>query len=325
MILTRTPLRVSLFGGGSDLPGFYNTEPGRVISTTIDKYMYIALCKTAYEGIKVVYNEIETAQSLSDIKHSRVRETLDYFDINSHIEISSFCEIPTKGTGLGSSSTFTVGLINAVSRLKNIDLTKCDIAEDACHIEMYRCMEPIGKQDQYAAAYGGFNVFEFDRDGVKVIKPSISYITRKNLNDRLMMFYTGVTRNTSDILSVQSNNINYSHTRRMVDLSAQAEIALTEGSIEFIGEMLHEAWALKREFTPNTSNDFIDAYYSKALHAGAKGGKILGAGGGGYFLFYVPVEKQESVRQALSPLKEFKFNFEDTGTTVVYDESKPAF
>jgi len=323
MILTRTPLRVSLFGGGSDIPSYYEREPGRVLSFTIDKYMYIALCRTAFKGVKVVYNEVELADSVSSVKHSRVRECLRGFGISSHVEISSFCEIPTKGTGLGSSSTFTVGLINALSNLLNMPMGKYDIANLACLIEIESCKEPIGKQDQFAAAFGGANVFGFHKDGVLIVKPAVSNVIIERLNNNLMMFYTGLTRNTSDILSAQSKSkTNDSLLKRMVGMTIDAEIALELGNLDDIGEMLDEGWQLKRQLAYNVSNDFIDMHYKKAMQAGALGGKILGAGGGGYLLFYVPLDKQEAVRQSLSNLEEFKFKFEDTGTTVVYNESK---
>lgn len=325
MILTRTPLRVSLFGGGSDLPSYYSENIGKVLSFTIDKYMYIALCRTALQGIKVVYNEVEQAANLEDVKHSRVRECLRDFDVHSHIEISSFCEIPTKGTGLGSSSTFTVGLINALSELKGISLNKADIARNACFIEMQMCNEPIGKQDQYAAAYGGCNIFEFNpKDYVTAINPGFERATLTNLNNNLMMFYTGISRNASDILGIQSTstNSNILLLNTMVDMVDKAKNLLLKGDTDSIGAMLDEGWQLKKQLAYNVSNDLIDIQYKKAIQAGALGGKILGAGGGGYWLFYVPLERQEAVRKAMGNLQEFKFNFEDTGTTVVYNESK---
>jgi D-glycero-alpha-D-manno-heptose-7-phosphate kinase len=326
MILTRTPLRISLFGGGSDIPSYYMREPGRVLSFTIDKYMYIALCKTAHTGIKLVYHEIEIAASPELIAHTRVRECLAEFDINSHIEISSFCEIPTKGTGLGSSSTFTVGLINALSTLKGTPMGKGKIAELACSIEIDRCGEPIGKQDQYAATFGGMNIFGFHPDKTDIIKPRIDPQILVNLNSNLMMFYTGITRSASDILNKQTSSIsNDVLLRDMIDLTYQAETSLKAGFIDDIGDMLDKGWHLKRQLADNVSNEFIDSHYTKAINAGALGGKILGAGGGGYFLFYVPSHKHESVRHALSDLTEFKFNFENSGTTIVYNESKRTF
>ena len=325
MILTRTPLRISLFGGGSDIPSYYNHNVGRTLSLTIDKYMYIALCRTAYEGVKLVYNEVELAPTASSISHSRVRHCLEKFDTDSHVEISSFCEIPTKGTGLGSSSTFTVGLINALASLKGIAMNKYDIAELACHIEMDLCNEPIGKQDQYAASFGGLNCFRYRSDQVVPITPNVSARTINDLNDNLLMFYTGITRNASDILSKQSSNDNNTTLTKMVNIAIDAEIALEQNKLDTIGELLNESWQLKKQLADNVSNDFIDSHYKKAIDAGALGGKILGAGGGGFFLFYVPQKRRDHVRQALADLREFSFRFENSGTTVVYNESKRIF
>ena len=254
MILTRTPLRVSLFGGGSDLPSYCMHNQGGVLSTTIDKYMYIALCRTAHEGVKVVYNEIEQAKTLEEIKHSRVKHCLQYYQQNSHIEISSFCEIPTKGTGLGSSSTFTVGLINALenSIVKNTPIkSKIDIASLACDIEINMCGEPIGRQDQYAAAVGGLNILTFQRNNVIVTKANVDSITTNKLDKNLMMFYTGQSRNAADVLTEQSSTDNTKILQRMVDLVGHAHGALQECSVDDIGEYLNESWQLKKQLSSN--------------------------------------------------------------------------
>lgn len=326
MILVRTPLRISLFGGGSDLPSYYSENLGAVLSTTIDQYMYIALCKTSYKGVKVVYDQIEMSRTVDGIMHSRVREGLKRFGVHSNIEISSFAEIPTKGTGLGSSSTFTVGLVNGLAHLTDTSLSTHDIAEMACDIEINRCHEPIGKQDQYAAAFGGLNIIHFDAKGVSIVKPAFTGRTVDALDDNLLMFYTGITRNTSEILKPISENRSKKHTARMDKMVEQVSTAfsyLNVGDTDSVGSMLHDAWMLKREMGAGVTNDTIDAYYNTAIKNGALGGKLLGAGGGGFLLFYVPQSDQERVRQAMAKewdLKEFKFNFENTGTTIVYDE-----
>lgn len=323
MILTRTPLRISLFGGGSDIPSFYKKAMGAVLSTSINKYMYIALCNTVYDGIKLVYNEIEQTKKINDIKHLRVRECLKYFNISSNIEISSFCEIPTKGTGLGSSSTFTVGLINALASLNNTRLNKRDIAELACDIEISKCKEPIGKQDQYAAAFGGLNLIGFSNKETIVSHTNLPESTISKLDNNLLMFYTGIKRPASDILISQSKNKERDRiTGRLVEMVFQAHKILQSGDVDSVGLLLDESWKLKRQLSYNTSSESIDAIYSRAIKAGALGGKVLGAGGGGYLLFYVPTENQESVYRELNDLKSFNFNFENTGTTVVYNESK---
>lgn len=326
MILTRTPLRVSFFGGGSDIPSYYLHSPGAVLSTTINKYMYIALCKTAYDGVKLVYNDIETVKDINQIKHSRVRESLKRFDITSNIEISSFCEIPTKGTGLGSSSTFTVGLISALKALKGQQHLTNKIADMACDIEINACGEPIGKQDQYAAAIGGLNIFKFSSNGVDFKPCSIDSKDVDKLDNNLMLFYTGVSRSASDQLKQQQENKNKNIIlSQMVDQVEKAHNFLKRSDLDSFGSLLHDAWHLKKQLSYNTSSDKIDFYYDKAIKAGALGGKILGAGGGGYLLFYVPRDRQDDVAHALYDLMTFNFNLEFTGTRVVYNEAESIF
>lgn len=323
MILTRTPLRVSFFGGGSDIPSYYLRSPGAVLSTTINKYMYIALCKTAYDGVKLVYNDIETVKDINQIKHSRVRECLKKFKITSNIEISSYCEIPTKGTGLGSSSTFTVGLISALKAVNGDMHLPYKIAEIACDIEMNACGEPIGKQDQYAAAIGGLNVFRFSPEEVHIKQCAIKEADLLKLDNNLMLFYTGVSRSASELLARQQENKNKNIIiDRMVDQVDIAYKLLKYSDLDSFGSLLHEAWHLKKQLSYNTSSDLIDSYYDKAIKAGALGGKILGAGGGGYLLFYVPQDRQLAVAAALDDLMTFNFNFDFTGTQVVYNETK---
>lgn len=326
MILTRTPLRVSLFGGGSDLPSYCNENTGHVLSTSIDKYMYIAMCKTAYPGIKVVYNDIELVDKLEDIKHSRVREALRYFKVDNHIEISSYCEIPTKGTGLGSSSSFTVGLLNALEHtVMDGHLNKFDLARLASDIEINTLGEPIGRQDQYAAAVGGFNVLTFNGDKVEVRPVGLNQTFLRKLEKNLLMFYTGQTRDASSVLAEQSTKDNKVLLDRMSTMALEAEKRLQAGQIDDVGAMLHEAWELKKQLAGGVSNYFIDLFYNKAMKNGALGGKILGAGGGGYLLFYVQPEVKSHLRYCLEDLQEVQFKFEDSGTTVVYNESKRTF
>lgn len=318
MILVKTPLRISFFGGGSDIPSYYESYGGEVLSTTIDQYMYTALCKTSMDGIKVVYNDIEVAKNIESIKHDRVRECLRYFGVNNHVEISSFAEIPTKGTGLGSSSTFTVGLINALCKLTGWDFGKYEVAELASYIEIDACGEKIGKQDQYAASFGGLNHIEFSKDNTIVTPANVPNFVLHDLNDRLMMFYTGVTRSASDIISKQTSTL--AHAGLMFQMVVMAKYGLNHlkhHQLDDFGNLLNDAWLMKRQLSDGVSNPQFDQYYEDAMNAGALGGKILGAGGGGFFLFYVPPDRQDAVRQAL-PLKEFKFRFENKGSQVVY-------
>lgn len=317
MILVKTPLRISFFGGGSDIPSFYENFGGEVLSTSIDQYMYTALCKTSIEGVKVVYNEIEVAKSLEDIKHDRVRECLKYFNINSHVEISSFAEIPTKGTGLGSSSTFTVGLIKALDRLLKWNMNKYEVAELASYIEIEACGEKIGKQDQYAASFGGMNHIEFSAEDTVVTPVNIPNYTLSDLNNRLMMFYTGVTRSAANILAKQSES-DPAAMFKMVVMAKYGIHFLKHQQLDDFGNLLNDAWMIKKTLADSISNPEFDQIYEDAKSAGAIGGKILGAGGGGFFLFYVPEGKQQAVRDKLNHLKEFKFRFEDKGSQVVY-------
>lgn len=320
MILVKTPLRVSFFGGGSDIPSYYESFGGEVLSTTIDQYMYTAVCKTSIDGFKVVYNDIEVSKTVDDIKHDRVRECLRYFNIDSHVEISSFAEVPTKGTGLGSSSTYTVGLINALAKLNSWKMNKFEVAELACYIEIEACGEKIGKQDQYAASFGGLNHYTFSKEETIVTPVNIPNYTLYDLNDRLMMFYTGVTRNASDILAKQSAD-SWDKARSMFQMVTMAKYGidyLKHDQLDSFGSLLNDAWNIKKQMSEGISNPTFDQIYEDAISAGALGGKILGAGGGGFFMFYVPYQSQEAVRQKLSHLKEFRFRFEDKGSQVVY-------
>lgn len=320
MILVKTPLRISFFGGGSDIPSYYENFGGEVLSTSIDQYMYTAVCKTAIDGFKVVYNDIEIAKTVDEIKHDRVRECLKYFNIERHIEISSFAEIPTKGTGLGSSSTYTVGLINALAKLNGWKMNKFEVAELACYIEIEACGEKIGKQDQYAASFGGMNHIEFNAEETTVTPVNVPNYTLHDLNNNLMMFYTGVTRSAADILAKQSAD-SWDKAHLMFQMVAMARYGISylkQNNIDAFGSLLNDAWSIKKQMSDGISNPAFDQIYEDAISAGALGGKILGAGGGGFFLFYVPQNSQSSVRDKLSHLKEFKFRFEDKGSQLVY-------
>lgn len=321
MILVKVPLRVSFFGGSSDIPSFYNTNEGMVLSTTIDQYMYIAACRTSIKGIKAVYNEIEVVQDVNQLKHDRIRNALKVFDINSNIEIASFSQIPTKGTGLGSSSSFTVGLIDALSTFSNnFSLNRYDVAELACDIEINMCGDPIGKQDQYAAAFGGFNTITFNKDEVLVTPVYVTGDLVSKLNDNLLMFYTGIRRDAAKVLGAQQKNNNDGSIKQMVQMAKDGYKLLKKGNIDDFGALLDHAWKLKRSLSSEVSNNFIDETYSEFLKQGALGGKVLGAGGGGYMLFYVPDNAKPQVRESAQKLglEEFKFNFSSTGSAVTY-------
>lgn len=318
MIVTKTPLRVSFFGGGSDIPQFYESRPGLVISTTINKYIQIAANRCEPQHVRVVYSELEQADNVEDIKHTRAKAVLKRFQIHSGIEIASFSDITTKGSGLGSSSTYTVGLINALYNLKVLGYTRRDLAEMACAVELYDLKEPIGKQDQYAAAYGGFNAIRFDSSDVEVTSVSLSHSTLSTLNDNLMCFSTGMTREASSVLAQQVKNLSeasaFAGTVRLVNMAEDALKYLASGRLNDFGALLHDAWMEKKKLAAGISNPHIDSMYEHARYAGALGGKLLGAGGGGYMLLYVPAADQSRVKLAMRDFKQFHFKFIDQGS-----------
>lgn len=320
MILVKTPLRICFFGGGSDLPHYYADKQGLCLSTTIDKYMYVTVCETSVKGVKVVYNEVEHAVSVSAIKHDRIREGLRYYGLSTGLEVSSYAQIPTKGTGLGSSSTFTVGLVNALNHLVGNPVNRRDLAEQAFDIEFNRCKEYLGKQDQYAAAFGGFNSLYFDSKGVTVKPVNMSQYEINTLNSNLLMYYTGITRSASNILKNYEAEKKEDPLDRMVEIGHQAIEALNRRDFDKFGMFLDETWREKRKISQGISSPDLDSKYSYAIECGALGGKILGAGGGGYFLFYVPVERQKKFRALMKDtgMTEFRFNFSDEGSKVVY-------
>jgi len=319
MIVSKTPLRVCFFGGGSDLPNYYSNKTGICLSTTIDKYMYVTACKTFVKGFKIVYSEIENVDSYDDIKHDRIRESLKMFNITGGLDISSYAQIPTKGTGLGSSSTFTVSLLNALSTLKGKQMSRHDLAETAFDVEFNKCSEYLGKQDQYAAAFGGFNAFHFSADGVRVEPVNISSERIAGLNNNLLMYYTGITRSASIILRNYDDGESSASMDKMVELGHQALDFIIKNKYDDFGALLHETWQVKKKLASGVSNTTLDDYYETALKSGALGGKILGAGGGGYFLFYVPEQQQNSFKEKmkLTGMQEFNFKFSDEGSKIV--------
>jgi D-glycero-alpha-D-manno-heptose-7-phosphate kinase len=323
MIVTKTPLRISFFGGGSDIPEFYEKHEGIVISTAINSYIYIAAHECVAPHLKVIYSQLELEHDLEQIKHDRVREVLRYFDIKSNIEIASFSNIPTKGTGLGSSSTFTVGLIKAVLEMRDWGSSPHYIAELASLIEIEKCGEPIGKQDQYAAAYGGFRIYRFFKDGKTLAIPP-QYFTNhesiQKLQNNLLCFNTGIVRPASSVLTEQveklKTNVNFENTKKIVHMAYDAWDLLKKDKIDDFGALLHESWLIKKQLSSNITNSYIDEMYDKAIKAGALGGKILGAGGGGYLLVYAPQERHQSVIEAMKGYPRFDFKFEPEGSKV---------
>jgi len=324
MIISRTPLRMSFVGGGSDLPSFYMKHGGAVLSTTIDKYIYINVNKKFDNGIRIAYSKTEEVESIHNIEHKLVKATMELLEISGGIEITSIADIPSKGTGLGSSSSFTIGLLNALNAYKGNFSSSEFLGEQSCKIEIDICGEPIGKQDQYAAAFGGFNLIEFNKNGEVLVKPIITKKeTLLEIEQNLIVFYTGLTRNASSILKEQNDRIQNDDQKvtnllKMVDLTYVLYNEIQNNNTKVFGEILHENWELKKELSNGISNTFIDDCYNAAINSGALGGKILGAGAGGFLLFYVEKNKQKSVINSLSNLKQINFSFENNGSQIIY-------
>ena len=332
MIISKTPFRMSFVGGGSDMPEFYGENEGAVLSTSIDKYMYIAIHKKFDGQIRLSYSQTEEVLHASQIKHPIVKETLKLMGVSGGLEISSMADIPSAGTGLGSSSSYTVGLLNALNAFRNQYVSKEYLAKTACEIEILKCGDRIGKQDQYAAAYGGLNLIKFLTDGSVVVEPVIvPPAVKMHLENSLLMFYTGVSRKASTILNEQSNNITNSKSvstlRAMVSLVHVMKKELEAGKLDHFGSILHENWLLKKDLAVGVSNDFIDAAYEAAINAGALGGKLMGAGSGGFLLFYAPKYAHKKISQALSPMRRVRFNFESAGSQIIFfqPEDEEAF
>lgn len=322
MIIARAPFRVSFCGGGSDIASFYEKNGGCVISTSIDKYMYITIHPTfRKKGIVLKYSKIESVCITDEIDHKIFKQCLNDFNL-SGVEISSVADVPA-GTGLGSSSTFTVGLRHALYAYTDRYVSKEQLAGEACEVEIDRLREPIGKQDQYAAAYGGLNYIVFNRDGTVSVEPIVmrkdSY---RKIEDNLMMFYTGDTRSASVILKEQSKNISGGDKEKamikMCEITKKLKVELEKNNVNYLGRALHENWLIKRTLANSISNPDIDEWYEIAIKNGATGGKLLGAGGGGFLLFYVPKNKQKQVREALGMLDEIRFGFDWQGSTIIY-------
>ncbi|RKW37102.1 MAG: GHMP kinase [Lachnospiraceae bacterium] len=321
MIITKTPFRVSFCGGGSDMANFYEKYGGCVLSTSINKYCYISIHPYFNEKQTLLkYSENELVDEIDQIKHSIFRQVLKDMHIHG-VEITSTADIPG-GTGLGSSSTFTVGLLNTLSCYKGKFVSKDKLAKLACEVEIEKLGNPIGKQDQYGAALGGLNYIKFNQDGSVSHEPILMEgKTYKKLQKNLLMFYTGTTRSANTILAEQTKNITSEdkakNLLKMCGLAKDMKVALENNDISSFGKILDEGWQLKKELASGIANPAIDEAYKIAMKNGALGGKLLGAGGGGFLLFYCEEEKQEQLKKALG-LRELDFTFERDGTSVIY-------
>jgi D-glycero-alpha-D-manno-heptose-7-phosphate kinase len=318
MIGIRTPFRMSFVGGGTDLKEFYSRHPGCVLSTTINKYMYIFIHPFFDNRIQIKYSRTELVERIEEIEHPIVREALKKFKL-SGLDINSIADIPA-GTGLGSSSSYTVSLYHALYNYTGQQVSPDQLARDACELEIDILNEPIGKQDQYAAAYGGLNLIRFLPSGVVKVEPvKIKPKIYNKLQNNLLMFYTGTTRRASDILNDQKKNLINENAKfdtllQMTKLAEQAKDNLCESDLEGFGKTLDENWQLKKSLSNKISNMDMDDLYAVAMKNGALGGKLLGAGGGGFFLFYCKKKQQNKLRIALNKFKEITFNFEKNGS-----------
>jgi len=322
MIIVQTPLRVSFFGGGTDFPSYFMEEGGtNILSSAIDKYIFVTIKKRFDSKLRVGYTRTEIVDTVDDVQHELIRESMRLTGIQKGVEITTMGDIPA-GAGLASSSAVTVGALHAMYTYLGESVTAHQLAKEACDIEINQLNKPIGIQDQYICALGGLRFLEFHPDGNVVsekieLEPRLRY----RLNESLLLFYTGITRKADSILDEQKANIRNSRKllHRIKFMACQAREELLSGNLDIIGTLLHENWMLKKQLASRVSNSTIDAIYDAALNAGAIGGKITGAGGGGFLLLYCPYEKRESVRDALSTLEEVPFNIEPDGSKVIFN------
>jgi D-glycero-alpha-D-manno-heptose-7-phosphate kinase len=323
MIITRTPLRISIAGGGTDLPSYYRRFGGALISAAITKYIYVGVNRTFSPGYQVKYSKFEHTETIDEIQHPIVREALRRHTIPPSIEIISLADIPA-GTGLGSSGSFAVGLLRALHASKRVHVTAEDVAREACHIEIDVLRHPIGKQDQYIASYGGITCFEFlPDDSVKASPLAISPQTLTDLEENLLMFFTGYSRAAQDIL-VDQDKRTESGDVAMIDnlhyvkqLGGEIRAALEQGDTLSFGRLMHEHWERKRTRSSNMSNDAINRWYDAGRDSGAVGGKMVGAGGGGFLLFYATDRTRLRAAMAKEGLREVSFRFDHDGSTTI--------
>ena len=322
MIIIQTPLRVSFFGGGTDFTSFFMEEGGCVLSSAIDKYIFVTIKERFDTKIRIGYTQTEIADEIDQIHHELIREALRLTGIKCGIEITTMGDIPSEGSGLGSSSTVVVGALHAMYSYLGEIVSAERLAREACTIEIEILKKPIGIQDQYIASYGGLRYFEFLPGGeVKAERLKISAESQRVLNNNFLLFFTGVSRSSSSILSEQARNIkdHRGELREIKQMARQARHDIEQGSMDSLGELMHESWELKKRLAGTISNERINAMYETARRAGAIGGKLTGAGGGGFLLLYVPYECQNEVRTALMGLQELPFRLEADGTKVIFN------
>jgi D-glycero-alpha-D-manno-heptose-7-phosphate kinase len=325
MIVVKTPLRISFVGGGSDLKAFYRHHPGQVVCTAIDKFVYAIVKERFDDMIYINYSKKETVSHIDEVKHDLVREAMKITGVEKGIEITTLADIPSSGSGLGSSSSITVALLHALYAYNNILVTAEHLAKEACRIEIDILGKPIGRQDQYAAAYGGVNRFSFMPDDTTVRTPvHMDHGNRRRFSSSLLLYYTGVTRSADDILTRQKSNMDTATKRKamqsMVDLVEPFAQAMEQDSIAECGHLLDRNWQLKQQMAAGISNPAIDKMHHQAMSAGALAGKVCGAGGGGFLLLIVPRENQNKVFKAMRPYRELPFMIEQCGSKVIFED-----
>ena len=321
MIISQTPLRIGLLGGGTDLPGYYREHGGRVLNCAIDKYVYVIVKQRFDDDIYVNYSKKEIVSRVDDLEHELVREAMHMAGVMNGVEITTLADIPSGGgSGLGSSSAVTVGLLQALFAYQGRQVSAEELAERACTIEIERCRKPIGKQDQYIAALGGIRDIRFGPgDEVVAQELGLSAVGRRSLQQQIMLFYTGVTRSADSILVEQRANIESTRPQLdlLRDLAGFAAARLRNGDVDAIGPAMRESWEAKRKLATGVSNDEVDAAVTRALDAGASGAKLTGAGGGGFLLVICPMERQRAVRENLAGMRELPIKLDHLGSRVV--------
>jgi len=322
MIITQTPLRISFLGGGTDFKDFYAQEEGCVLSSAIDKYIFVIIKERFDDKIRVGYTKTELVDRPDKLQHELVREALRQTGITRRVELSTMGDVPSAGSGLGSSSTVTVGLLNAMYTYLGTAKDAETLAREACQIEIGVLGKPIGKQDQYIAAYGNMHFIRFKQDDtVEVEAIVLEDRVKRRLNQNLMLFFTNRTRHSETVLTEQVANIKQRRSvlREMKHLALEGKECLCRGALDDFGALLHQGWELKKQLASKITNSRIDEIYKAARRAGAVGGKITGAGGGGFLLLYCPREKQDDVRAALHSLPELPFHLERDGSKVIFN------
>ena len=323
MIAVRTPLRISFLGGGTDFDDFFIRYGGAVVSTTIDKYVYVIIKKRYDNLIRVSYSKQEVVETVDELEHEIIKEAMKKTGITRGVEVITLADVPSHGSGLGSSSSVSVGLLRALYVFKGETKTPDELAQEACRIEIDILKKPIGRQDQYIAAYGDMQFITFSGQGIIPEGIDIPYEDKQRFENTLLLFDTGLTRNSDDVLTEQVTNIDHrlDILHAMKDSAYRARELIVAGAFDDFGVLLDENWHLKKQLSSGISNTKIDNIYQTARDAGATGGKISGSGGGGFLLLYCPQERQDRVRTALSKLRELPFHFECFGSRIVYSNT----